>query len=318
MVLGAIRKLRKSLGRTREQVLGRIGAALRREVYLDDDFIEEVEEILIGADVGVEAAVQLSEGLGRLLRKEGGKASLEDVTRVLREELEQLLRAAEGVVPELGGPPHVILMVGVNGVGKTTTIAKLARMHRDLGRRVLLAAGDTFRAAAVEQLTRWAEHLQVELVTQSMGADPAAVAYDAMRRAMSEGYDVLIIDTAGRLQNKDALMQELEKIGRVVAKQMEGAPHETLLCLDATTGQNGIGQAREFSSVVKLDAICLTKLDGSAKGGVVVAIAQGLGLPVRYVGTGEGAEDLERFDAAAFAEALFSVPDAERDADAAG
>lgn len=299
-------------------MLGRIGAALRREVYLDDDFIEEVEEILIGADVGVEAAVQLSAGLGRALKKKGGKASLEDVTQLLRGELEQLLRRAEGEIPQLGGPPHVILMVGVNGVGKTTTIAKLARMHLDAGRRVLLAAGDTFRAAAVEQLARWAEQLQVDLVQQKMGAEPAAVAYDAMSKAMAQNYDVLIIDTAGRLQNKDALMQELEKVGRVVAKQMAGAPHESLLCLDANTGQNGIGQAKEFSNVVKLDAICLSKLDGSAKGGVVVAIAQELGLPVRYVGTGEGAEDLELFDARAFAEALFSVTDAEQDADAAG
>jgi len=313
LVLGAFRKLKKSLGRTRETMLGRVGAALRREVYLTDDFLEEVEEILIGADVGVDAAVELTEGLGKALRKSGGKASLEDVAQALRTELSKLLESTRASELDWGGPPHVVLMVGVNGVGKTTTIAKLARFHLDAGRSVMLAAGDTFRAAAVEQLGTWAERLDVPIVKQAMGADPASVAFDAVARAKSEGVEILIVDTAGRLQNKDELMQELGKIGRVLGKQLEGAPHETLLCLDANTGQNGIVQAKEFSEVVPIDGICLTKLDGSAKGGIVVAIAQALDLPVRYVGTGEAVEDLELFDPDVFAEALFVPPGADDD-----
>ena len=307
MVLSALRKLRAGLGRTRESVVGRISAALKREVYLTDEFLEEVEEILISADVGVDAAVELTEGLGRRLRAAGGQATMEDVTRVLREEVDGLLRSVGSEPPEPARPVHVILMVGVNGVGKTTSIAKLARWHQEQGRRVLLAAGDTFRAAAVEQLEVWADRLGVDIVKQAMGADPAAVAYDAVGKARSSGHDVVIIDTAGRLQTKEGLMRELEKIGRVVRKHVDDAPHEALLVLDANTGQNGIVQAREFSAVVPLDAIFLTKLDGTAKGGIVVAIARGLDLPVRYIGTGEGAGDFSLFDAGTFAEGLFTL-----------
>jgi fused signal recognition particle receptor len=314
VVLSALRKLRAGLGRTRESVLGRISAALRREVFLTDEFLEEVEEILISADVGVDAAVELTEGLGRRLREAGGQASMEDVTRVLREEVDRLLLSVASGAPDPVRPVHVIMMVGVNGVGKTTSIAKLARWHQDQGRKVLLAAGDTFRAAAVEQLTVWAERLGVDIVRQAMGSDPAAVAFDAVGKARASGHDVVIIDTAGRLQTKEGLMRELEKIGRVVRKHVEDAPHETLLVLDANTGQNGIVQAREFSSVVPLDAIFLTKLDGTAKGGIVVAIARSLDLPVRYIGTGETASDFSLFDANAFAEGLFTLePEADEE-----
>lgn len=315
MVFGALRKFKRGLGKTRDQLMGRLGAALRREVHLDDAFVEEVEEILIAADVGVDAAMELSENLGRRLRQEGGQATLEDVARVLREDVAALVGGAQGEDVTLAGPPHVVLMVGVNGVGKTTSIAKLARHHQEQGRQVLLAAGDTFRAAAVEQLGMWAERLDVEIVKQAMGSDPAAVAFDALASAKARGSDVVIIDTAGRLQNKEGLMRELEKIRRVLAKQMDDAPHETLLCLDANTGQNGISQAREFAKVCPLDAIFLTKLDGTAKGGVVVAIAQDLDLPVRYVGTGEGVDDFALFDAADFAAGLFDPEGAEPDAD---
>ena len=307
MVLGAFRKLKQSLGKTREQLVGRIGAALKREVYLDDAFLEAIEESLIAADVGVAASVELAQGLGKALRQKSARASFEDVTGVLARQIEKILVGPGVAPPQWGGPPHVILMVGVNGVGKTTTIAKLAQWHKKQGRRVLLAAADTFRAAAVEQLALWAQRVEVEIVKQSQGADPAAVAFDALAAAKARGHDVMIVDTAGRLQTKDDLMAELGKIARVLGKQLAKAPHETLLCLDATTGQNGIVQAKEFASVVPLTGICLTKLDGSAKGGIVVAIAKELALPVRYVGTGEGLDDFELFDAAAFADALFAA-----------
>ena len=307
MVLSALRRLRAGLGRTRSSVVGRISAALKREVYLTEAFLEEVEEILISSDVGVEAAVELTEGLGRRLSGAGGQATMADVTNVLLEEVNALLAGVGSQAPDPARPVHVILMVGVNGVGKTTSIAKLARWHQEQGRKVLLAAGDTFRAAAVEQLGVWADRLGVDLVKQEMGADPAAVAFDALAHAKAAGHDVVIIDTAGRLHTKEGLMRELEKIGRVVRKQIDEGPHETLLVLDANTGQNGIVQAREFSNVIPLDAIFLTKLDGSAKGGIVVAIARGLDLPVRYVGTGETVADFSLFDAAAFAEGLFTL-----------
>ncbi len=306
MVFGALRKLRDSLGKTRGEVMGRIQAALRREVYLTDEFLEEVEEILIAADVGVDASVELAESLRRRLKQEKAQADLAEVTRVLREDVAAML-GGEEAEPELGGPPHVILMVGVNGVGKTTSIAKLARFHKDRGRKVLLAAADTFRAAAVEQLVSWADRVGVDVVRQGMGSDPAAVAFDALAAARARGHDVVIVDTAGRLQNKEGLMRELEKIARVCGRQVDGAPHETILCLDANTGQNGITQAKEFSAVVPIDAILLSKLDGTAKGGVVVAIARSLQLPVRYVGTGEGVDDFALFSPREFAEGLFQM-----------
>jgi len=309
VVLGALRRLKKSLGKTRSTLVSRLRAVVGREVFISEEFLEEIEEILIGADVGVEAAVELTEGLGKRLREAGGKATAEDVVRVLGEEVSALLGGTSSEPPALGGPPHVIVMVGVNGVGKTTSIAKLATWHKEQGRKVLLAAGDTFRAAAVEQLSLWAERVEVDIVKQDMGADPAAVAFDAVAHAKAKGHDVVIVDTAGRLQTKEGLMRELEKIGRVVEKQVPDGPHETLLVLDANTGQNGIVQAKEFSQVIPLDAIVLTKLDGSARGGIVVAIAKGLDLPVRYIGTGEKAEDFALFDATAFAEGLFALDD---------
>jgi len=306
LVFGALRKLRDGLGKTRQQMVGRLQAALRREVYLTDEFIEEVEEILMAADVGVDASAELAESLRKRLKQEDARASLDDVTRVLREDVARMLGSDEEEAP-LQGSPHVVLMVGVNGVGKTTSIAKLAKFHMDRGRKVLLAAADTFRAAAVEQLVTWSDRVGADIVKQEMGSDPAAVAFDALSSARARGHDVVIVDTAGRLQNKEGLMRELEKIARICGKQVEGAPHETILCLDANTGQNGISQAKEFSAVVPIDSILLSKLDGTAKGGVVVAIARSLQLPVRYVGTGEGVDDFALFSPKEFAEGLFQM-----------
>ncbi len=307
MVFGALRNLRRSLGKTSDQVVSRIGAALRREVYLTEEFLEEVEEILIAADVGVEASTELAGGLRKRLKEEGAKAQLSDVTRVLREDVARLVGGAQGGEVELGGPPHVVLMVGVNGVGKTTSIAKLAYYHKQRQRDVLLAAADTFRAAAVEQLAAWSQRVGVDIIKQAMGSDPASVAFDALASAKAKSRDVVIVDTAGRLHTKEGLMRELEKIARVCGRQVEGAPHETILCIDANTGQNGISQAKEFSSVVPINSIFLSKLDGSAKGGIVVAIARALEIPVRYVGTGEGIEDFALFDADEFAAGLFRL-----------
>jgi fused signal recognition particle receptor len=311
VAFGALRKLRQGLTKTRDQLLSRIGAAVRREVHLTDTFLEEIEDVLVGADLGVEAASALALGLGRRLRERGGQATMEDVTATLRDQVLEILQAGASAPSIPGGPPHVVMMVGVNGVGKTTSIAKLAHYHVRQGRRVLIAAADTFRAAAVEQLDLWSRRAGADIVKQAMGADPAAVAFDALGSGRARGHDVVIIDTAGRLQTKEHLMRELEKLARVCARQVEGAPHETLLCLDATTGQNGIAQAREFAQATPLSGIFLTKLDGTAKGGVVVAIARTLGLPVRYVGTGEGLDDFAAFDAAAFAHGLFDPRDEE-------
>ena len=306
MVLSALRRLRAGLGRTRSSVVGRISAALKREVYLTDAFLEEVEEILISSDVGVDAAVELTEGLGRRLRGAGAQATMGEVSNVLLQEVNALLAGAGSPAPEPASPVHVILMVGVNGVGKTTSIAKLARWHQEQGRKVLLAAGDTFRAAAVEQLSVWADRLKVDIVKQEMGADPAAVAFDALRHARAAGHDVVIIDTAGRLHTKEGLMRELEKIGRVVRKQIDDGPHETLLVLDATTGQNSISQAKLFHEAMELDGFVMTKLDGTAKGGVLLNLSGELKLPIHFIGVGEKAEDLQAFDPESFVEALIS------------
>ncbi|HEY8529922.1 MAG TPA: signal recognition particle-docking protein FtsY [Paenibacillaceae bacterium] len=310
-------KFRDGLAKTRSALAGRIGELfLRRRI--DEAFFEELEEILIAADVGVHTTMELIDEL----RAEAAKRKLEDASElqpILAEKLVQILKGDgdEGKLNLNPDGPTVILFVGVNGVGKTTTIGKLAWKFRQEGKSVLLAAGDTFRAGAIEQLEVWAQRAGAGLVKQAQGADPAAVMYDAVREAKSRGVDVLLCDTAGRLQNKAHLMDELAKIRRVIERELPGAPHETLLVLDAATGQNALQQARMFGEKSGVTGLVLTKLDGTAKGGIIVAIRNELKLPVKLVGLGEKPDDLQEFDAEQFVHALFAGTAAE-DADSRG
>jgi fused signal recognition particle receptor len=301
---GFVRRLRASLRATRDA----LGASFAQT--LDAGDWEALEEALIGADIGVATATAVVEELAALARRErlDGEA--------LRDRLATILaRSARGgdetgveATIDLRPKPTVVLMVGVNGTGKTTTLGKLAwQLHTQWGLSVLLAAADTYRAAATEQLAEWAHRAGCEIVTGEPGGDPGAVAFEAIALARSSGVDVVLIDTAGRLHNQAPLMGELEKVRRVIARQLEGAPHETLLTIDATTGQNGVRQAELFARAVAVDGIVLTKLDGSAKGGVAVAIARDLGIPVKLIGVGEQLEDLRPFDADEFARALIGL-----------
>ena len=295
-------KLKKGLFMTHTELLERFDAALDGRVVLDEESLEELEEVLIAADLGVETSLALVEGIRRDVRKDEAVDPLL-LRRRLADEIAVLLEDVSAT-PVGGDEPTVILLVGVNGVGKTTSAAKLAMWHQSHERRVLLAAADTFRAAAVEQLAVWGERLDVDVIRQARGADPAAVVYDALQAARARQADRVIIDTAGRLHNKQHLMEELAKIRRVIDRQAAGWRRETLLVLDATTGQNGLAQAQEFHKVAAADAVLLAKVDGTAKGGIVVAVARQLGLPVRFLGVGEGAEDLVEFRPREFAAAL--------------
>jgi fused signal recognition particle receptor len=297
----AAQSIKDSLTRTRNVIFNRI-AGLFGASEVNADTWDELEELLIQADVGVETTLYLAERLRQRARDEAILKASEFQT-VLREELRALLPRPAPL--NLGGRPlDVILIVGVNGSGKTTSIAKLAYRYRQEGRKVLLAAADTFRAAAMDQLGIWAARAGVDIVRGPEGGDPGAVAFDALQAARARGKDLVIIDTAGRLHTQYNLMAELRKVRRVVEKDVEGAPHETLLVLDATTGQNALSQARRFQEAVEVSGVVLAKLDGTAKGGMVFAITRELGLPVRFIGTGEGMEDLMPFDADAFVEGL--------------
>jgi fused signal recognition particle receptor len=296
-------KLSEGISKTREQITKRIDSLLSTHSSLNDDFWDEFEEILIMADVGMEAATQLMENLKARARK-AGTDNPDDFKDILRDELEEIFKVPPRI--EAVNPPEVLMMVGVNGVGKTTTIAKLAYRAQMQGRKVLIAAGDTFRAAAIDQLKVWADRLGVGFFAKAEGSDPAAVAFEAMDKAKSEGYDLLIIDTAGRLHTKVNLMEELTKIQRVVGKKHEGAPHRSILVIDATTGQNALSQTALFNKAVGVDEIILTKLDGTAKGGVVVAVTLQNKLPITFVGLGEKMEDLRPFNGQDFAKALLT------------
>jgi len=304
---GFFRRLRENLSKTREA----LGAEIQATLFdtLDDETWERLEEALIMADVGAATTARVVSQLETEAESgavEGGEALSRRLTELLAD-LARLDDSDKGRI-DVRARPTVIMAVGVNGTGKTTTIGKLAwHLHRELELKVLLGAADTFRAAAVEQLAGWAERAGVEIVTGPEGSDPGSVAFEAVRRGREEGYDVVIVDTAGRLHNQDHLMAELSKVRRVVAKQLPDAPHETLLTVDATTGQNGLRQAQLFSQAVPVTGIVLTKLDGTAKGGIALAIAGELGLPVKLIGIGESLEDLRPFDPDDFARALVAV-----------
>jgi fused signal recognition particle receptor len=293
---GFLGRLRDSLGRSRRALTEQIAVAAFDPS--DDEAWERLEEALIGADVGVPATAELVQRLE-------ARGELSDLGEALAEEIAAML--GEPATLNVAEEPSVILVVGVNGTGKTTTIGKLAQKLRQHDRSVILGAADTFRAAAEEQLEIWAKRAEADFVGSVRGADPAAVAYDAVEAAEARGRDVVIVDTAGRLHTQTNLMDELSKVRRVIAGRLEGAPHETLLVVDATTGQNGLQQARLFGEAVDVTGVALTKLDGSAKGGIAVAIAYELGLPVKLVGVGEGLDDLRPFDPQDFARALVSA-----------
>jgi fused signal recognition particle receptor len=292
----------RGLTRTRQGLAAGLRQLAGPVNELDEEKLEEIEELLIRADCGVGAAGAVLDGLRR--RRETGAAGGEDAMSLLRAELLASFPTA-AQPPE--GNPHVVMMVGVNGSGKTTTAGKLAARARAAGRRVVLAAADTYRAAAGEQLALWAERSGAELVGQKEGSDPAAVVVDALRAAVARNADLVLADTAGRLHTRDPLMRELAKIGRVAGREVPGAPHEVLLVLDACTGQNGLAQARRFTEALPLTGLVITKLDGTARGGIAVALSRELELPIRYVGVGEGVDDLLDFDAGDFVAGLLAV-----------
>ena len=295
--------LKSGLTKTRDALTDKINEALNLAVSIDDDLYEELEEILIMSDVGMDTTIAIIERLKEKIRKE----KINDVNEVkpaLKAVIkEMMLEGAEA--EESSSDKKVLLIIGVNGVGKTTSIGKLAAKNKSAGKKVLLAAADTFRAAAIDQLEVWSSRANVDIIRHSEGSDPAAVVFDAISAAKSRGVDLLICDTAGRLHNKKNLMDELGKIGRIVEREFEEASKETYLVLDATTGQNAVVQAKQFMEVCPIDGIILTKLDGTAKGGVVISIKHSLNIPVKYIGVGEGIDDLQEFDAESFAEALF-------------
>ncbi len=298
--MGFFEKIKQGLKRTTENIGHSFDQLFAGE--LNDDFYDELEETLILSDMGVDTALEVVDVL-RAQAKEKGFKDAASAREALQGIIARMLLVGDGVL-DLSEPPAVVLFIGVNGVGKTTTIGKLAARLKDEGKKVLLCAGDTFRAAAADQLTIWADRSGVDIVRQHEGADPAAVVFDALSAAKARGCDAVLVDTAGRLHNKQNLMNELNKISRVVDRECPNSSRETLLVLDATTGQNGLIQAQQFKEAAGITGIVLTKLDGTAKGGIVVAIARQMGLPVKYIGVGEGVDDLMPFDPDAFAKAL--------------
>ena len=299
----------KGVKKTNLNFFQKIGRAITGKSRVDDDVLDALEEALLSSDMGVDTTLKLIENIEDRVEKDK-YVDMEELTAIIRDEISNLMGSDEPVQPfDFSKKPYVMLVVGVNGVGKTTTIGKLAAMLQKQGKKVVIGAADTFRAAAVDQLAVWAERAGVDIVKQPTGADPAAVAYDSVKAAVARGADVVLIDTAGRLHNRVDLMNELTKIRNVTAKVVPDAPHEVLLVLDASTGQNAFVQAREFSKATKVTSLAITKIDGSAKGGVVVGVADMFKVPVKYLGIGEGVEDLKVFDKKAFVEDLFKLED---------
>lgn len=303
---GYFKRLKDALSTTKEDLSFKINQlAGTADSPITEDQLDELEQILISADLGVQTTLEI---VDRLRQETRGSRYVTrfKVKEMIRDELLTSLRGAGGWEPrQVEGRPRVILVVGVNGVGKTTTIGKLGRHFHEKGQKVLMCAGDTFRAAAIEQLEIWAERIGCELIKQKSGTDPAAVLFDSLQAAESRGTDVVIVDTAGRLHSKKNLMQELEKMRRIASREVEGAPHDVYLILDATTGQNSLIQARQFTETAGVNGLIVTKLDGTAKGGIIVAIARELSLPIRFIGVGEKADDLLAFDPEAYVDSLF-------------
>ena len=308
----------KGFKKTNQNFFQKLSRAIVGKSRVDEDVLDAIEEALLSSDMGVETTLKLIENLEDRVEKDK-YMSMDELVDILRDEIAKLLNVSASdaedapVVPfDFSKKPYVVLVVGVNGVGKTTTIGKLASMLRARGKKVVVGAADTFRAAAVEQLTIWAERAGVDIVKQEMGSDPASVAYDSVRSAVAKGADVVLIDTAGRLHNRIDLMNELTKIRNVIRKVVPDGPHEVLLVLDGSTGQNAFVQAKEFSKATDVTALAVTKLDGSAKGGVVVGIVDQFRFPIKFIGIGEGVDDLKVFDKRAFVQSLFSKEDIEK------
>lgn len=305
----AFKKLKEGLAKTRDTLFSKVVTLVSSKSVIDDDMLDRLEEILISGDVGFETTVMILGNIKKRVKQEKIESS-DHLTALLKEEIARVLHVnGASDVAEIALPPaprpYVVMVVGVNGVGKTTTIGKLANAYRERGYKVIVGAADTFRAAANEQLEIWAQRAGVDIVRQAHGADPAAVAFDSLSSAISRKADLVIIDTAGRLHTKINLMEELKKIRRVLNKRLPGAPHEVLLVLDATTGQNALQQVKQFTSAVEVTGLVLAKLDGTAKGGIVLAISQELKVPVKFIGVGEQIDDLQVFDRRAFVDALF-------------
>ncbi|MDP4181729.1 MAG: signal recognition particle-docking protein FtsY [Bacillota bacterium] len=302
--MGLFDRLKEGLTKTRKSITEKIDQVLVAFGKVDDELFDELEEILVTSDIGVDASLRVIEDLKKKVR-ENRVTDASKVKDLLKEELEEILTEENSEI-KLESAPSIILVVGVNGVGKTTSIGKIANLLKQRGKKVMLAAGDTFRAAAIDQLEIWADRVGVDLIKQSEGSDPAAVIFDAIKAAKSRKVDVLICDTAGRLHTKKNLMDELKKIYKVIDRELPNISRETLLVLDATTGQNAISQAKTFNEIADITGIVLTKLDGTAKGGIIIAIKSELDIPVKLIGVGEKIEDLQKFDAKEFVEALFS------------
>ena len=300
--MGFFDKIKAGLTKTRDALADTLGSVFTGYTEIDDDFYDELEESLILADLGMDTALKATERLRKEVRSQH-LTTTEDAKKALKEILVDMLNVGDTAL-NLSTKPAVILVIGVNGVGKTTTIGKIAKQQVDAGKKVLLVAGDTFRAAAADQLEIWAERAGASIVRQHEGADPASVVFDGIQSAKAKGADVIIIDTAGRLHNKQNLMNELNKISRIVKRELPDAAEEVLLVLDGTTGQNGLIQAKQFKEIAGVTAIALTKLDGTAKGGIVIAISDALQIPVKFIGVGEQAEDLMPFEAKGFVDAL--------------
>lgn len=302
--MGLFAKIKEGLKKTRDAIFGKIDKLLKSFTKIDDDLFEELEELLVMGDVGLPTAEKICEQLRKKV-KENGTTDPKEIRGLLEEVITEMLSGGQEL--QMNTKPSVILVIGVNGVGKTTTIGKLAARFVKEGKRVTLAAADTFRAAAIGQLEIWAERSGADIIKQSEGSDPAAVVFDSISSAKARGSDVIIVDTAGRLHNKKNLMGELAKINRIIDRELPDADKEVLLILDATTGQNAVNQTKEFKTAAGITGIVLTKLDGTAKGGVVLAIKEELDVPVKYIGVGEQIDDLQPFDPEEFAKALFSV-----------